>query len=312
MSRLGRRCAAVAFGLAVDRVLGDPSNRWHPVAWFGSLMTAWERRWWADSRLAGIAYTCSGVVVGAAAGRLVDACSATAIAVGGRSLTLSARAVGQPLSDGDPQRAKEQLSSLVGRNPEELDESGVAAAVVESVAENSVDAVFAPAMWAVIAGAPGALIYRAVNTMDAMVGHRNERYGHFGWASARLDDLANLLPARAFALSMMTAHPKAARDIADLVRRDGRAHLSPNAGVAEVPMAAVLGVELGGPLRYGDRIEDRARLGRGPRPTPADIERSIDAAQRAQLVLGVILGVVALADVVLGRSLARQRAAPGG
>ena len=162
----------------------------------------------------------------------------------------------------------EELPSLVGRDPSELDASGIAAAVIESLAENSVDAVIAPAFWAAVAGAPGAAAYRAVNTMDAMVGRRDDRYGNFGWAAARLDDVANYVPARIFAGLVVVLCPHRAGEIIAAVRRDAPAHPSPNAGVAEAALAAALGRRLGGPLRYGDTEENRPLLGDGPRPDP--------------------------------------------
>ena len=152
----------------------------------------------------------------------------------------------------------------MGRDPSLLDESGIAAAVIESVAEKSVDAVIAPAFWAAIAGAPGAAAYRAINTMDAMVGRRNERYERFGWAAARLDDVANYVPARIFAGLAVGLRPSQAKDIVTAVRRDAPAHPSPNAGVAEAAVAAALGRQLGGPLRYGTVREDRPPLRRRP------------------------------------------------
>src|SRR5690606_15478706 len=142
---------------------------------------------------------------------------------------------------------REALPALVGRDPTHLDASEISAAVIESLAENTVDAVIAPAFWGLIAGAPGAWSYRAVNTMDAMVGHRSDRYLRFGWSSARLDDLANLVPARLTAALVMLCRPRQTRAVTTAVRRDGRKHPSPNAGVAEAAFAAALGVQLGGP-----------------------------------------------------------------
>ncbi len=165
----------------------------------------------------------------------------------------------------------------------------MAAAVIESLAENSVDAVIAPAFWAVVAGAPGAAAYRAVNTMDAMVGHRNDRYRKFGWAAARLDDIANDLPARIFATLVAAVAPDRARAIRTAVRRDAAAHPSPNAGVAEAAVAGALGRELGGPLRYGATVENRPRLGTGPRPTPADIPHAIAIAAKVETIVVALL-----------------------
>ena len=179
----------------------------------------------------------------------------------------------------------------MGRDPSLLDESGIAAAVIESVAENSVDAVIAPAFWAAIAGAPGAAAYRAINTMDAMVGRRNERYERFGWAAARLDDVANYVPARIFAGLAVGLRPSQAKDIVTAVRRDAPAHPSPNAGVAEAAVAAALGRQLGGPLRYGTVREDRPPLGDGHRPTLQDIPTAVRLADRAELAAAVVLCV---------------------
>ncbi len=305
----GRRCGAAALGLAIDRALGEPPNRFHPVAAFGSTMTRLESATWADRRSRGVAYTGVGVSIGWSAGRLVRSTAvAVAVAVAARELRSVAASIGDLLAEtdlrGDPSdpdndhehdgldAARRALPALVGRDPRHLDRSGMAAAVIESVAENAVDAVVAPVCWAVVAGAPGALAYRAVNTMDAMVGHRSERHHRFGWASARLDDVANWLPARLYAGLVAATNPARAGDIARLVRRDAGAHPSPNAGVAETAMAAAIDRNLGGTLRYGDRVEDRPRLGDGPRPQPGDVGRALAVADRVELALaGALTGL---------------------
>ncbi len=292
---LSARCAAVAAGLLLDRALGDPPNRLHPVAWFGTGMQAVEERLLADRRASGIVHAAVGVAIGWVAGRAIRS---TAVAVGiacaGRTLRATADRVGGALAADELDRARRELPSLVGRDPSDLDASGISAAVIESVAENSVDAVVAPVFWAVVAGAPGALAYRAVNTMDAMVGHRCERYGNYGWAAARLDDAANLVPARCFALVVAVVEPRRAGAVIDRIRRDAGAHPSPNAGVAETAVAAALGVELGGPLRYGTRLEQRPTLGDGPRPQPADVPAAISLADRAEWCLVGLLGLMAV------------------
>jgi adenosylcobinamide-phosphate synthase len=186
------------------------------------------------------------------------------------------------------------VSALVGRDPSELDQSGLAAAVIESLGENTVDAVVAPALWAVAGGAAGAATYRALNTMDAMVGHRSDRYERYGWASARLDDAANYVPARVTAALVALVRPRRASHVLHAVREQAPAHPSPNAGVAEAAFAAALAVELGGTLRYGDRVEHRPRLGAGPRPRVSDIDRAIALASQVELALAAILGGLAL------------------
>src|SRR5262249_33365337 len=156
----------------------------------------------------------------------------------------------QLLAAGDLEGARAALPVLVGRDPSALDASGVAAAVIESLAENTVDAVVAPALWGALLGAPGAAAHPAVNTMDAMAGHRSCRYGRFGFAAARLDDAAAYIPARVTVLLVCLVRPDRTATVIETVRRDAPAHPSPNAGVAESAFAAALGLELGGPLRY--------------------------------------------------------------
>ena len=170
-----------------------------------------------------------------------------------------------------------------------LDEPELVRAVVESVAENTVDAVVAPALWAAVLGGAGALGYRAVNTLDAMVGHRSDRYQQYGWASARLDDAANWLPARATAALVAAVRPHAAADVWRTVRRDAPAHPSPNAGVAEAAFAAALGIQLGGTNRYGDRVEHRAPLGRGRPPDRHDIHHAVRLSRHVSLALAAAL-----------------------
>ncbi len=146
---------------------------------------------------------------------------------------------------------------------------------MESVAENTVDAVVAPAFWGALAGAPGALGYRSVNTLDSMVGHRSPRYANYGWASARLDDVVAWVPARLTAALVAVVRPRAATAVWTAVRRQAAAHPSPNAGVAEAAFAAALGVRLGGVSRYGDRVEQRPPLGSGRTPGVGDIGAAV-------------------------------------
>ncbi len=181
------------------------------------------------------------------------------------------------------------MPALVGRDPQALTEEGIAAATVESVAENTVDAVVAPALFGATLGPPGVAAHRAVNTLDAMVGHRSARYHRFGWAAARLDDVAAYLPARVTAALVCVTRPHRVGAVRDAVRHDARAHPSPNAGVAEAAFAGALGVELGGPTQYASHREDRPRLGRGPRPAVADIERAARLADQVELALVALL-----------------------
>jgi adenosylcobinamide-phosphate synthase len=300
VTTIGSRTLGVALGLLLDRALGEPPDRWHPVAWFGSAMHGVEQRLHADSRARGVVHAAVGTGLGIGTGALLRAglgpTAATAMTVAtasaGRMLRTTAATIEGHLVDDDLAAARTALPSLVGRDPSALDASGVSAAVVESLAENTVDAVIAPAFWALAGGAPAVLAHRAANTMDAMVGHRTERHGRYGWASARLDDGMAWLPARLFAALVASAAPSRAWTVARLVRRDAPAHPSPNSGVAEAAVAASLGVELGGPLSYGGRVEDRPRLGDGPRPKAADIARGRRLVDRVELtVVGLCLAV---------------------
>jgi adenosylcobinamide-phosphate synthase len=210
----------------------------------------------------------------------------------------SADAVATRLEAGELVAARELLPALAGRDPSELEEKEIARAVVESVAENTVDAIVAPAWWALVAGARGVVTHRALNTMDAMVGHHNDRYERYGWAAARLDDLAAWVPARLTAALVAGVRPRAAADILTAVRTQAPAHPSPNAGVGEAAYAAALGLQLGGTNRYGERTEHRPALGFGRSAEPADIRRATALCRDLTLALVGCLTVTA----VIGRS----------
>ena len=294
--------AAAAFGLLLDRALGEPPARLHPVGWFGRAMTLAERAGYRDSRAAGALHAGLGVLLGAGAGAaLRSAALGTWLAAAGRCLGESALTVGCALDRGDLEAARGALPALVGRDPSGLDEGEIARAVVESVAENTVDALVAPAFWAALCGAPGALGYRAVNTLDAMVGHRSARYLSYGWASARLDDVANYLPARLTAALVAGVRPDCTAAIWRAVRSQAPAHPSPNAGVAEAAFAVALGVRLGGRNRYGDRVEHRPWLGHGRPPARSDIELAVRLSSDVSWLLTAILAAAGLAG--LPRSL---------
>ena len=301
--RPGAHLRGAAVGLVLSEVAPALPDEVHPVARFGAAMGLVEDALWRDDREAGVAYAAAGVALGAVGGRaLGSTAAAVSVAAAGGQLRRTALGVRALLDAGDLDGARRALPALVGRDPSGLDASGIAAAVIESVAENSVDAVFAPALWGALAGPAGAGAHRALNTMDAMVGHRSERYERFGCAAARADDLANLVPARCFAAAVWAlAPPERRAEVARAVRHDAPAHPSPNAGVAEAAVAAALGVELGGPLRYGERLEARPTLGRGPRPGAADIGRACDLAARAQWLLSATLGAAGVLAPVVRR-----------
>lgn len=293
------RAAAAAVGIVADRVLGEPPVRPHPVALLGTALRLVERSMYADRRSAGIAHAAVGVALGAAIGAVTRSTVLTTyVAVAGRALGDAAGEVEAALAAGDVARARALLPTLVGRDPDRLDEAQICRAVVESVGENTVDAVVAPALWAAVAGAPGVLGYRAVNTMDAMIGHRDERYRRYGFAAARLDDAAAWLPARVTAGLVVACRPRAARRVVAVVRRDAPAHPSPNSGVAEAAFAAALGLRLGGESRYGGRVERRPALGTGRPPQRGDITRAVRLSRDVSLALAALLATGGLARAV--------------
>jgi adenosylcobinamide-phosphate synthase len=298
------RLAGAALGIVLDRLLGEPPPSLpHPVALLGQGLDAVESRTYRDTRAAGVLHTAMGVALGAVGGRaLRSTAAATATCVAGRMLGDVATGIGVRLAAGDLDAARNELRALAGRDASDLDEAGVARAVVESVAENTVDAVVAPALWAAALGPAGVGAHKAASTLDSMVGHHSERYERFGWASARLDDVLAWVPARVTAALVAAARPGRARDVLAVVRRDAAAHPSPNAGVAEAAFAAALGVQLGGPLAYGGRVEVRAVLGTGPAPSADDIARAVQLSRDASwLLAGALGGAGVLAGVGAGR-----------
>jgi len=292
-----------AAGLLGDLLFGDP-RRGHPVAAFGRAAAAVEHLLYRDHRGRGALHTlvCAGgaVALGAAVSRVVRSSPAASVAltgaatwavVGGTSLAREAAAIGRALEAGDVEAARERLPHLCGRDPQALDGDGIARAVVESVAENTSDAVVGALVWGAVGGVPGLLGFRAVNTLDAMVGHKSPRYRRYGWASARLDDLAGWPGARLTAVLAAVAGDDP-RGAVRAWRADARKHPSPNAGPVEASFAGALGVRLGGTLSYGGRVEHRPVLntpGRAVHVT--DIQRAVRLSRRVSwLALGVCAG----------------------
>ncbi|MFE4614530.1 cobalamin biosynthesis protein [Streptomyces sp. NPDC056747] len=292
-----------ALGLAVDRLVGDP-RRGHPVAAFGRAAAAVEARLHHDHRGWGALHTavCAGstAALGALAARAVRDRPAAAVAltaasvwavVGGTTLGQEARAIGGALAVGDLEVARERLPHLCGRDPQSLDGPAMARAVVESVAENTSDAVVGALFWGAVAGVPGLVAFRAVNTLDAMVGHKSPRHSRFGWASARLDDVAGWPGARltAVAATLAGGDPRGA---VRAWRADADRHPSPNAGPVEASFAGALGVRLGGTLSYGGRVEHRPVLNGEGRPVEvADIDRAVRLSRRVTaLTLAACVG----------------------
>jgi adenosylcobinamide-phosphate synthase len=301
------RVVGVLLGYLADLVLADP-RAGHPVAGFGSAAASLERCTYRDTRAAGAVHVavlvCAVGVIGAAlqrqarrfgvAGTVVATAVATWVALGGTSLTRVGSAMSELLDRDDLEGARRLLPSLCGRDPATLDVAGLTRATVESVAENTSDAQVAPLLWAAAGGVPAVLGYRAINTLDAMIGHRSPRYGRFGWAAARLDDGVNYLAARVTAaLTVVCAPVVGGSPMRALAawRRDAGRHPSPNAGVVEAAFAGALGVRLGGPTQYHYELQIRPALGDGLPPTVADVRRAVRLSRAVQAATLVVAGV---------------------
>ncbi len=276
-----------AAGLAtvlLDRLLGEP-RRFHPLVGFGRLVEAMERTAYGPPDASTVSRRLRGalavffiiaplvalvvLVPAGAVGFIVDVL-VLYFALGLRSLHDHARPVADALRVGNEAEARERVSLMVSRDSAALD---ITRAATESVLENGNDGVFGALFWFAVAGAPGALLYRLANTLDAMWGYRNERYLHFGWAAARLDDVLNYLPARLTALTYTIL----GRTRSALVcwRSQAPSWDSPNAGPVMAAGAGALGVVIGGPARYAGEWRERPVLGTGPAPTLDDIERAL-------------------------------------
>ena len=310
------RSVGMVLGVGLDRVLADPA-RWHPVAGLGTLAARLEQTTYADRRAAGAAHVLvlvgGCVALGAVAeratrDRLVPHALVTAAAtwtvLGGTTLGREAAEVARLLEAGRLDDARTQVARLVGRDTRTLEATDVARAALESLAENTSDAVVAPLVLGAVAGVPGLLGYRAANTLDAMVGHRSARYARFGWAAARLDDVLNLPGARLTAAlaTVLGADPAAS---VRAWRRDAGAHPSPNAGPVEAAFAGALGVRLGGRTAYGTggeaRVELRPVLGDGRAPAAHDVARGRRLADR------VGVGALMVTAAVAARPARRRR-----
>ncbi|NLC37717.1 MAG: cobalamin biosynthesis protein CobD [Clostridia bacterium] len=293
----------------LDLLLGDPRGFPHPVVFMGkgiSLGEQWVRKFFRHSRglkaggillviaVVGLTYLISWGLIRAAyqgnqyLGLLVETWLLyTALAI--KDLRIHARQVALPLAAGDLPQAREKVALMVGRDTAQLDEAGVARAVVETVAENTVDGIVSPLFYAFLGGAPLALAYKAVNTLDSMVGYKDSRYRDLGWAAARLDDAANYLPARLTGLLLLLLAPftpGGCRRTWTALWRDAGKHPSPNAGIPEAAVAGALGIKLGGLNFYGGKPSYRAEMGEALEPL---------SVKHIQQVLTLMYGVSFLA-----------------
>jgi adenosylcobinamide-phosphate synthase len=306
---------AMVVAMVVDALVGWPDGLFarigHPVTWLGRLIAALDASWnrAADTpwkrRAAGIA---AALIVIALATGLALAVQAALPQGSGRVVLLGilawpfvalrslhdhVAAVARPLQAGDIAEARKAVSMIVGRDPNRLDEAGIARAAIESLAENTSDGIVAPLFWGVLFGLPGIVGYKAINTLDSMIGHRNERHAFFGWAAARVDDVANVVPARLTGLlfASLSGRPGEAMSC---MARDARRHQSINAGWPEAGMAGGLGVRLCGPRVYHGALADEPWLNDGARdPNAGDIARGLKLYSRAMVCLAGLLVLLA-------------------
>jgi len=308
--------------IVIDAFAGDPAWLPHPVRLIGATITRGEaslwsgnaRRDWCNGAILTVAVvvaaagiTWAVVIVALWAGTLAGAAVAVTLAwtsIAPRGLDRAAAEVERALQANDINRARREIRALVGRDPDSLDQSGLICAAVESVAENCSDGVIAPMLYLFAGGPVAAMAYKAINTLDSMIGYLDDRYRWFGRSAARLDDLANLLPARITALCLIAA-------AGTLSRRHTQAytaciasasmHPSPNAGYPESAMAGALGIRLGGDAIYHGEVEHRPPIGIAERgPLVADI-----ADARAMMRLATIFAfcIFALGRVGVRRIL---------
>jgi len=302
--------AQMAIALAIDAAIGWPDALYtrigHPVVWLGRLISAGDKALNHDTaafpqrRLNGTALALAMIVLCTALGRLLDGGPEgwPRIVIGGilawplvaaRSLQTHVAAVARPLATGDTEGARAAVAMIVGRDTRPLDTAGIARAAIESLAENTSDGVIAPLLWGAAFGLPGIMAYKAINTMDSMIGHRTPRHHTFGWAAARIDDLANLIPARLTGLlyALASRRPRAALRV---MARDARHHRSPNAGWPEAACAGALNIRLSGPRLYAEGPSSDPWLNPGaPDPDAASLGAALALYRRVVLIAAALL-----------------------
>jgi adenosylcobinamide-phosphate synthase len=299
---------AMTIAYFIDILIGDPPDWPHPVRWMGLMISRLEKRLNQGSHkkwkgimmllfllLSILLIVTILVIVGYQihpyVGIGVEAI-VIATTIAQKSLKEASLEVYRPLVNGELSEARTKLSYIVGRDTDQLNESEIARGAIETVAENTSDGVTAPLFWALIGGAPLAIVYRAVNTCDSMVGHRNERYEEFGWASAKMDDVMNWVPSRLTGMIMLIgkrpermSYRKAWR----ILFRDAKKHPSPNSGWGEAAVAAILGIQLGGINYYKGMISNRAKMGEPIEPIQSDHIRKANSILSTTVILFLLL-----------------------
>ncbi|WP_124068834.1 adenosylcobinamide-phosphate synthase CbiB [Filibacter tadaridae] len=306
---------AIAVGFLLDRIIGDPPKWPHPVRWIGAFITKCTTMLNKGRNrtlkgafvlfitvvivsiivfsLVGIAYTVSPLIGILVEGVLI------AIGLAQKSLRSAALDVYKPLAAGDLPEARTKLSWIVGRDTEKLKESDITRGVIETVSENTSDGITAPLFWAFLLGAPGLWIYKTVNTLDSMIGHKDERFQKFGTFSARADDVLNFIPARITGLLILLYTPNEGKvPFGKRLKgwsQDSRRHPSPNSGFLEAATAWQLGVKLGGKSTYRGVVSNRPELGPGTVPlTAAHIQSAITQMHSVSIVFWIMMAVVGM------------------
>ncbi len=308
--------AAMLVAILCDVAVGWPRALFnlvgHPVSWIGRLISFTEQRWNSSIYAPSVR-----MVLGAfAASIVIFGCSAVGILLqwilpaswlgsvilgivaspflAARSLHTHVLDVVGPLEIGDRHGARAAVSMIVGRDPSHLDDEGITRATIESLSENTSDGVIAPLFWGLVAGLPGLVAYKAINTLDSMIGHRGERFEKFGYVAAKIDDLANIVPARITGLLISFSSQRPLRAL-QCMWRDARRHRSPNAGWPEAAMAGALGVRLSGPRVYGESASLEPWLNEGmPDPQAADLRIALRVFRRSVIIAAGILACTLL------------------
>ena len=306
-------------GWAVEAAFGWPDWLYrlirHPVVWFGFIVRKFDETFNVQTWPHRLRYlsgalvtvflvsvaTVSAFMISCAlpntfAGQAAEATIVSSL-IASRSLYQHVAAVTRPLVDHDLPTARTAVSMIVGRDPSQLDEAGIARAALESLAENASDGVTAPLFWGAIFGLPGIVAYKAVNTLDSMIGHRTPQHGAFGGFAARLDDIANLVPARLTGL--LFASVSGTFSSVRIMVRDAGSHRSPNAGWPEAAMAGALNVRLSGPRVYGERTCEEPWLNcESPDPRAEDLKRGLALYCRAMFLGACLLGIIAVSIAI--------------
>ena len=290
--------------MLIDAAFGEPKWLWdrvpHPAVLIGKAI-AWADRGFnkGNARASGVMVLVALIIVGWWIGEAIEwlgnipTLLTAAVLIAQKSLAQHVSAVGQALRSG-LEDGRREVAKIVGRDTKELSEAEVARAAIESSAENLSDGVIAPIFWFLIAGLPGLLVYKAVNTADSMIGYKNAKYEDFGWASARFDDLLNWIPARLTAVLIMISHLKF--DAWSMIREDAALHRSPNAGWPEAAMARVLGVALSGPRSYDGQMREFPYVNEFGRRSIGgnEIDHAVQALWRSWALMLAIVGIFAL------------------